>query len=86
MLQFMGSQRVGHNCATEMYCTVMRTVICHAFFPQLALGIKNPPAIEGDSRDAGSISGSRRSPRGGNGSPPQYSCMEKFHWQRSLDG
>ena len=35
--------------------------------------IKNYPANAGD---AGSISGSGRSPREGNGSPLQYSCLE----------
>ena len=28
-------------------------------------------------RDTGSISGSGRSPGGGHGNPPQYSCLEK---------
>ena len=32
--------------------------------------VKNPPANEGDARDAG------RSPGGGNGNPLQYSCLE----------
>ena len=34
----------------------------------------------------GSIPGSERSPRGGNGSPLQYSCLGKLHKQRSLVG
>ena len=38
--------------------------------------IKNPPANSGDARDADSIPGSGRSPRGGNGHPFQYSCLE----------
>ena len=38
--------------------------------------VKNPPAIAGDTRDAGSIPGSGRSPREGNGNPFQYSCLE----------
>ena len=37
-----------------------------------SLGLKNPPANAGD---VGSIPGSRRSPRGGNGNP-QDSCQE----------
>ena len=40
----------------------------------------------GDIRDAGLIPGSRRSPRGGNGNPLQYSYLEKSHGQRSLVG
>ena len=36
----------------------------------------NPPVNAGDKRDAGSIPGSGRSPRGGRGNPLQYSCLE----------
>ena len=36
------------------------------------LAVKNLPA---NARDAGSISGSGRSPGGGNGNPLQYSCL-----------
>ena len=43
----------------------------------MALVVKNPPANAGDIRDTGSISGSGRSPGGGNGNPLQYSCLEK---------
>ena len=38
--------------------------------------VKNPPANAGDLRDAGSIPGLERSPVGGHGNPPQYSCLE----------
>ena len=37
--------------------------------------VKNPPANEGDTGDTGLISGSERSPGGGNGNPLQYSCL-----------
>ena len=47
---------------------------------------KNLPANAGDARDEGSIPGLRRSPGEGNGNPLQYSCLEKFHGQRSLAG
>ena len=40
------------------------------------LVVKNPPANAGDVKDAGSISGSGKSPGGGNGNPFQYSCLE----------
>ena len=43
---------------------------------QMALGVKNLPANAGDVRDTGSIPGSGRSPREGNGTPLQYSCLE----------
>ena len=37
---------------------------------------KNPPANAGDIRDAGSISGSGRSPGGGHDNPLEYSCLD----------
>ena len=45
--------------------------------------VRNPPANEGDAGDTDSISGSGRSPGGGNGKPLQYSCQEKSHGQGS---
>ena len=38
--------------------------------------VKNQPANAGDTGDAGSIPGSRRSPGEGNGNPLPYSCLE----------
>ena len=49
----------------------------------MAQTVKNPPANAGDP---GLIPGSGRSPGEGNGNPLQYSCLEKFHGQRSLVG
>ena len=43
---------------------------------QVALVVKNLPANAGDIRDAGSVPGSGRSPRGGHGNPFQNSCRE----------
>ena len=37
---------------------------------------KNLPPNAGDTRDAGSVSGSGRSPGGGHGNSPRYSCLE----------
>ena len=46
--------------------------------------VKNLPANAGDTRDAGSISGSGRSSGGGHGNPLQYSCwkipMDRGAW------
>ena len=42
----------------------------------MVLVVKNPPANAGDTRDVGSIPGSGISPKGGNGNPLQYSCLE----------
>ena len=43
---------------------------------QVALVVKNLSANEGGLRDAGLISGLRRSPGGGHGNLLQYSCLE----------
>ena len=49
--------------------------------------VKNPPANAGD---AGSIPELRRSPRGGDGNPLQYSClgnpMDKGAWRAAVPG
>ena len=44
-------------------------------FPGSAV-VKNPPVNAGDTRDAGLIPGSGRSPGGGYGNPLQYSFLE----------
>ena len=49
----------------------------------MAQMVKESACNEGDH---GSISGSGRSPREGNGNPLQYSCPEKPMDQRSLAG
>ena len=43
---------------------------------QVALVVKNLPANAGDVRDVGSNPELGRSPGGGHGDPPQYSCLE----------
>ena len=52
--------------------------------------IKNPPVDAGDTRDAGSIPESGRSPGGGRGSPLQYSCLEnpmdRGAWRATVHG
>ena len=42
----------------------------------MALVVKNLPANAGGARNSGSIPGSGRSPRVGNGTPLQYSHLE----------
>ena len=44
----------------------------------MALMVKNVPVNARDLRNVGSILGSGRSLRGGNGSPLQYSCLENL--------
>ena len=40
--------------------------------------MKNLPANTADARDMGAISGSGRSPAGGDSSPLQYSCLRNL--------
>ena len=52
--------------------------------------VKNPPANAGDVRDMGSVPGLGKSPREGNGTPLQYSCVEnptdRGAWQTAVHG
>ena len=50
------------------------------------LGGKEPAANAAGTGEAGSTPGSGRSPGGGDDNPLQYSCLEKFHGQKSLVG
>ena len=57
---------------------------------QVAHWVKNSTANAGDTRDAGSIPGSGRSPGEGNGNPLQYSClgnpMDGGAWRTTIHG
>ena len=52
--------------------------------------VKNLPANAGGTRDVGLIPESGRSPGGGNGNPPQYSClghsMDRGAWLAPVHG
>ena len=50
------------------------------------LSCKASACNAGATGDLGSIPGWGRSPGGGHGSPPKYSCLENPHGQRSLVG
>ena len=58
-------------------------------FPGSAV-VKNPPVNAGDTRDAGLIPGSGRSPAKGNGNPLQYPClknsMDRGAWWATVHG
>ena len=61
---------MGRSC---LHFQLTKAVLhCHWVFPGGAV-VKNPPTKLGD---VGSIPGSERSPREGNGNPLQYSCLE----------
>ena len=52
--------------------------------------VKDPPPSAGSTRDRGSIPGSERSPRGGNGNPLQYSRLgnptDRGAWRATVHG
>ena len=53
---------------------------------QEALVIKNLPANAGDTRDAGSIPGSGRSPGGRRGKPPLEKPTDRGAWRATVHG
>ena len=59
--------------------------IC-TYTSDVALAVNNLPASAGDTRDTSLVSGSGKSPGGGNDNPFQYCCLEIPHGQRSLEG
>ena len=58
----------------------------YLYFTVLSSEGEESACIAGGTGDAGSIPGSGRSPGEGNDNPLQYSCLGKFHGQRSLAG
>ena len=54
-------------------------------FPDCTV-VKNLPTNAGDTRDTDSITGSRRAPGVGNGSPLQYSYLDNSIEKRRLAG
>ena len=57
---------------------------------QVALVVKNLPAITGDIRDMGLIPGLGRFPEEGHGNPLQHSCLEnpvdRGAWRATVHG
>ena len=71
--------RVQNVLYTKMY------IVPNYGFPAGSV-VKKPPANAGDTRDAGLIPGSGRSPGEGHGNPLQYSWPGESHGQNSLAG
>ena len=71
-------------CIFYLNVSILKNVQCpesskiHKVKPdsQVALVVNNLPVNVGDVTDVGSIPGSGKSPWGGHGNPPQYSCLE----------
>ena len=69
----------------SMYLILRLSNILFKGNPQVALVVKNLPAVAADLRDVGSIPGLGRFPGGGYGNPLQDSCLsEGSHGQRIL--
>ena len=89
VLQFMGSQRVGHDWATEL--NSMSFTVTMSFYG-LPRWLSNKESVwsAGDAGHLGSIPGSGRSPGEGPGDPLQYSCLEnpmdRGAWQTTVHG
>ena len=90
-LQSVGSQRVGHDWATDNTTTTyfpekftyikLWVISTKPWAFQVALVVKNPPAKAGDTWDTYWIPGSGRSPEIENGNQLQCFCLEN-----SMDG
>ena len=83
-----------HHCLRGIDGKIIETVFCKCHkiwmgFPGDPV-VKNTPANAGDTRDAGLILGSGRSPGGGNGNPLPYSClgnpMDRGSWWATVCG
>ena len=93
VLQSVGSQRVGHDWATELSSTEhLENVgsMSSVGFPDVDMLpytiFKTPPANAQDTRDMGSIPGSGRSPWSRKWLLIPMFLPGKFHGQRSLAG
>ena len=76
--------RHGANCYVDQLLRSGLYKSTHnAWASQVAPEVKKPPANVGDLRDMGSNPGCGRSPGGGHGNPPQYSCLENAMDSRS---
>ena len=73
------------NCPSLLTLRLLPCLTEEWGFPGGAV-IKNLPTNAEDTRDAGLIPGSRRSPGEGNGDPLQVFLPGKFCGQRSLEG
>ena len=93
LVQYLDSSDEGKGCVQFSVLVVELSLwnpnhghYCDLFWAsQVALMVKNPPANAGDTRDVGSIPGSRRSPGGGHGNPLQWRMPGECHGQRSLE-
>ena len=86
---FIESEILNNRAGREFREDLVQSLHSTGVF-QVALVVKNPPANAEDVRDMGSIPGLGRSPREGNGTPLQYSCLknstDRGAWQTTVRG
>ena len=80
----------GKSTGVGCHRLLLYSVLSGLFALDVAQLLKNLPDHEGEARDKNSVSGSGRSPGGGNGNPLRYSCLENFMnrgaWQDTVHG
>ena len=76
---------VEEHWSWEFHCSLLKAVNSTVGLLRRCSG-KESVCHEGDVGDVGLIHGLGRSPGGGSGNSLQYSCLEKYHRQRSLVG
>ena len=74
------------NCHLGVLGGISHKAPCTVGFPGSASGKEPTCQCRRHKRDMGLILGLGRYPGGGYGKPPQYSCLENSHGQRSLAG
>ena len=73
-------------CSKPFRPLTLHLELLYLWASQEALVVNSSIANTGDVRDTSLMPGLGRSLGGGNGNPPQYSCLENPHGQRSLAG
>ena len=85
--QMLTNGRLKHTYIyTYIEHTYIYLFICTYIPPVASLVVQRLKKLPVNAGDPGSIPGSGRSPGKRNGNPLQYSCLEKFHGQKSLVG
>ena len=75
-ISILEPKKIKSVTASTFYASIWHEMMGPEGASQMALSVKNLPANAGETRNMGSIPGLGRSPEGGHGNPPQYSCLE----------
>ena len=89
-ISILEPKKIKSVTASTFYASIWHEMMGPEGASQMALSVKNLPANAGETRNLGSIPGLGRSPEGGHGNPPQYSCLEnpmdRGAWQTAVHG